>query len=61
MGVVTLSSGLYRNYLNCFILPEDYSSGVIIILQSFYTKRKERRREEGREEEREEGKKERRK
>lgn len=59
MGVATLNRGLYGNYLNYFVLPKDYSSGVIIILQSFYLerKKKKKRNEDGRREERKEGRK----
>lgn len=44
MGVATLNRGLYGNYLNYFVLPEDYSSGVIIILQSSYLERKKKKK-----------------
>lgn len=56
MQVATLNRGLYGNYLNYFVLPEDYSSGVIIMVQSFYTERKKNERKmEGRKERRMEG------
>lgn len=55
MGVATLNRGLYGNDLNYFVLPEDYSSGVIIILQSFYPKEKRKKKNERRMDGRKEG------
>lgn len=57
MGVATLNRGLYGNYLNYFVFPEDYS-GVIIILQSFYLERKKKKKNETRMEGGKNGKKE---